>query len=189
VCFSSIESNQLCGTGYIPLLHPGCGLITKNRPPSMCITVLRRVPAGPLPSLAEEKTTQQGEVWENMTTRPSCGILGLLGHPSAAAGATSEADQSREATSRPSWRSATVSRLVPAPVPAAAPLGPLRLCYFVWAWSMRDGADHMQAKAWAMKAFSWWLLSGHSPQSPPPWTRLPPSTAFSSLVVSRSRSA
>src|SRR5262249_6256364 len=34
--------------------------VTKNRPPSMCITILRHVPAGSLPSLTWEKTARQG---------------------------------------------------------------------------------------------------------------------------------
>jgi len=120
------------------------------------------------------RRAQQGALWENLTTRPSCGILRLLGYPSAAVSATDEADQPQENTTRPSERSATVPRLVPAPVPAAAPPSPLRLCCLVWVWSMRDGMGHVQAKAWAMRAFSGWLLSGHSPQSPPPLTGLPP---------------
>jgi hypothetical protein len=120
------------------------------------------------------RRAQQGELWENMITRPSCSILGLLSPPAAAAGATYKANQPREDPTRPSWRSTPPPRPVPAPVPAAPP-SPLRQCCPVWAWSMRDGVDRLQAKAEAMRAFSWWPCAGNSPWSPPPYTGLPPS--------------
>ena len=59
------------------------------------------------------------------------------------------------------WRCATAPRLVPAPVPAASPLDPLRLCCPLWAWSMWDGVGNLQADAVALRALSWGLLSWH----------------------------
>ena len=59
------------------------------------------------------------------------------------------------------WRCATAPRLVPAPVPAASPLDPLRLCCPLWAWSMWDGVGNLHADAVALRALSWGLLSWH----------------------------